>query len=232
MNHVNSFAIFLQNGIGLTQARQRNLVTTHGYNTCRGLVDSTDEGIKEVFSVINSENMHLAAADRVYIRKQVKRRFYGGRDELIMRRMCNDTITNAYVTGLTTVKVDEFVEKHNNWRKFVKAANAMSLPDVTIPKLTKNNWKNFSQATKELLQRQRGTHNIPLIYIIRENDVGNYDGVYESTKDQLTQCISLTGGNYISDNGSVWSLLAGNTVGTEAESIVSRFKDDRDGRSA
>ena len=108
----------------------------------------------------------------------------------------------------------------------------MSLPDVTIPKLTKNNWKNFSQATKELLQRQRGTHNIPLIYIIRENDVGNYDGVYEYTEDQLTQCISLTGGNYISDNGSVWSLLAGNTVGTEAESIIIRFKDDRDGRSA
>ena len=114
MNHVNSFAIFLQNGIGLTQARQRNSVTTHGYNTCRGLVDTTDEGIKEVFSVINSENRHLAAADRVYIREQVKRRFYGARDELIMRRMCDGTITNAYVTGLTTVEVDEFVEKHNN----------------------------------------------------------------------------------------------------------------------
>ena len=86
MNHVNSFLTFLQSGIGLTQARQRNAITTHGYNTCRGLIDTTDEGIKGVFSIISDENRNLAAADKVYIREQVKRRFYGAKEEFIMMR--------------------------------------------------------------------------------------------------------------------------------------------------
>ena len=106
----------------------------------------------------------------------------------------------------------------------------MSLPDVTVPKLTKSNWKAVSNSIHELLQRLRGTHNIPLIYISREEDQGDYDEFYESTEEQLIACIELDGGHYISYNGSVWSLLAEHSVGTEAESIVCRFTTDRDGR--
>ena len=80
-----------------------------------------------------------------------------------------------YLTGLTTDDVDNFVRKHNEWREYKNAARTMSLPDVTVPKLTKNNWKLVRNAIREVLQRQRGTHNIPLIYIIRDNDQGDYN---------------------------------------------------------
>ena len=164
MNNAASFNTFLQNGIGLSQARQRVAITTHGYNTCRGLVDTTNEGIKEVFAVISRENRDLAVNVRVYVREQVKQRFYGAKAEFLMRLSCNSDIDAAYLTGLTTDDVDDFVRKHNKWREYKNAARTMSLPDVTVPKLTKNNWKLVRNAIREVLQRQRGTHNIPLIY--------------------------------------------------------------------
>ena len=232
MNNVNAFTNFLNHGIGLTQVRQRDAITTHGYNTVRGLVDTYTEGVKEVFSSISRANRDINnAAHRVIIREQVKQRFYGARSEFLMRMKCNAIIDQAYITGLDTNDVDEFVRKHNEWKEFREAANSMTLPSVTIPKLTKSNWKLYSQAIKELLTRQRGTNNIPLIYVIREND-GNYDDPYSSTEEQLIQCIALTGGNYQSDNSSVWSLLQEHSIGTEAESIVNRFEATRNGRGA
>ena len=107
----------------------------------------------------------------------------------------------------------------------------MSLPNVPVPKLTKNNWKVYSQSIRELLMRQRGTNSIPLSYVIR-NTTGNYDAAYASTEEQLIACIQLSGGSYRSDNGSVWSLLSEHAIGSEAESIVNRFEATRNGRAA
>ena len=137
----------------------------------------------------------------------------------------------AYLTGLTTNDLDTFVRKHNDWKVFKDSADSMSLPSVTIPKLVKGNWKVYSQVIKELLTRQCGTNNIPLVYVIRENN-GVYDDVYASTEEQLISCIQLNGSNYRSNNSNVWSLLSEHAVGTEAESIVTRYETTRDGRSA
>ena len=54
MNSVPNFTTFLQDGIRLTQARQRNTVITHGFDTCVGLMDTDTEGIKDVFSQYQS----------------------------------------------------------------------------------------------------------------------------------------------------------------------------------
>ena len=107
----------------------------------------------------------------------------------------------------------------------------MTLPSVKVPKLNKNNWKDFSQAIKELFTRERGTNNIPLSYIIRPGN-HNYDDTFDFTEAELSKCIALTGGNYQSDNSSVWSLLSEHSTGIEAESIVNRFKTTRNGRRA
>ena len=232
MNSNAVFTTFLTTGIGLTQNRQRNAITTHGFDTIRAFIDTSDDGIKEVFSTISRENRNINnAAHRVYIRENVKQRFYGAKRELLMRIECGGQMNQAYLTGLTTNDVDDFVRKHNDWKNFKNSADNMSLPTVTVPKLTKSNWKIFSQSIKELLTRQRGTNSIPLSYVIRSN-TGNYDDVYASTEEQLISCMQLTGGAYRSDNGSVWSLLAENSTGTEAESIINRFEPTRNGRAA
>ena len=120
MNNVNAFTNFLNHGIGLTQARQRNAITTHGYNTVRGLVNTYTEGVKEVFLSISHANRDINnAAHRVIIREQVKQRFYGARSEFPMRMKFGATITQAYLAGLDTNDVDDFVRKHNKWKEFV-----------------------------------------------------------------------------------------------------------------
>ena len=232
MDNVATFTNFLQHGIGLSQARQRTAITNHGFDTCRGLVNTTNDGIRDVFTAISNANRDLAnTRDKVYIREQLKQRLYGAREEFSMRIDCGSTVTAAYLNAIDTDDTDDFVRKHQEWNEFKKSVSSMTLPNVAVPKLTKSNWKTFSQAVKELLTRQRGVNNIPLIYVIREND-GNYDGAYASTEEQLIQCLRLNGGKYRSDNGTVWSLLAEHSVGTEAESIVNRYEATRNGRSA
>ena len=231
MNHKRTFETFLKDGIGLSSKEQRTAIITHGFDTCQGLLDTTNEGIKEVFNAINLENRNAAAKDKVIIREQIKQRFYGARAELMMRTECGADLSTALLTAIDTDDMDDFVRKHNSWKEYKKAASNMSLPSVTVPKLTKNNWKLYSQAIRELLTRQRGTHNIPLIYVIRQT-TSNYDDRFSSTEEQLIKCIKLSGGKFRSDNSSVWSLLSEHAVGTEAESIVNRYQSIRDGRAA
>ena len=232
MNSAEIFTLFLTNGIGLDLPRQRAAITEYGYNTCRGLMDASPDGIKTVFDGISRANRDLDARSTVNIREQIKQRFYGARLEFLMRLTCGAEINEDYIRGLTTDHVDEFIRKHNSWKEFKSAANNMTLPNVTIPALTKSNWKIFSQSMKELLTRQRGTHNIPLIYVIRPTAIGIYDSDHSSTEDQLRTCLLFRGGNYNSDNSVVWSLLSEHTTGTEAESIVKRYHLSRNGRFA
>ena len=231
MNNKKAFESFLKDGIGLTEKKQREAITIHGFDTVQGMIDTSNEGIKEVFSVINAENKNAAAKDKVIIREQIKQRFYGARTEFLMREACGADMSNALITAIDTDDLDRFVRKQNLWKEHKEAASSMSLPSVSVPKLNKNNWKLFSQAIRELLTRQRGTHNIPLIYVIRIN-TADYDDRFSSTEEQLINCLKLSGGKFKSDNGSVWSLLSEHLVGTEAESIVNRFQDTRNGRRA
>jgi hypothetical protein len=232
MNEIEAFTSFLTEGIGLTLPRQRAAIVNYGYDTCRGLMDASTEGIKTVFENISRANRDLDERSTVHIREQIKQRFYGARLEFLMRITCGAEINNDYLQSLTTADVDGFVRKHNLWKEYKTAANNMTLPNVTIPTLTKTNWKVFSQSMTELLTRQRGTYSIPLNYVIRPDAVGDYDIDYGSTEDQLRNCLLLRGGNYRSDNSVVWSLLSEHTTGTEAESIVKRFHLSRNGRTA
>ena len=82
MNNNATFTTFLTNGIGLTQARQRTAVTTHGFDTCQAFVNTPNDGIKDVFSTISCENRNINnAGHRVYIRENVEQRFFGAKHE-------------------------------------------------------------------------------------------------------------------------------------------------------
>ena len=96
MDSKSTFVTFLKDGIGLTQKTHRDAIINHGFDTCQGLVDTTNDGIKEVFNVINQENKSITrAADKVFIREQVKQRFYGARAEFLMRIECGADLSSA-----------------------------------------------------------------------------------------------------------------------------------------
>jgi hypothetical protein len=110
--------------------------------------------------------------------------------------------------------------------KSKKRASSTSLPDIDVPKLVKNNWKTFN------LSRVRGMNTIPINYVVWSTQVGDYNGAYESTEEQLLSCINLRGSNFNSDKQSVCSLLIQCTKGSDAESINEKYAAFRDGRKA
>ena len=97
MNNAVVFTAFLRDGIGLSQARQRTAITTHGFDTCQAFIDTSENGIKDVFSTISKENRNINnAGSRVYIRENIKQRFYGAREEFLMRIKCGSHIDQPY----------------------------------------------------------------------------------------------------------------------------------------
>ena len=71
----------------------------------------------------------------------MKQQIYGTKEEFLMRISCGATTAQALIQNLDTDNADAFIPKHNEWKAFKEAANSMSLPTVTFPKLTKTNWK-------------------------------------------------------------------------------------------
>ena len=105
INSALNFTTFLQNEIGLTQARQRNAVIAHDFDTCLGLVYTDTEGIKVVFHNISRENRNITdIRNHIIICDQVKNRFYGAREEFIMKEDCGANIRGGYLTALTIIK--------------------------------------------------------------------------------------------------------------------------------
>ena len=104
---------------------------------------------------------------------------------------------------MDTNDVDNLREKHCTWHESKKRALSVSLPDIDVPKLVKNNWKNFNQTFIETMSRVRGMNTIPISYVVRSTQIGDYNGTYDSTEEQLLKCINLRGSNFNSDKQSV-----------------------------
>ena len=101
-----------------------------------------------------------------------------------------------------------------------------------MPKLTKKNWKDFYRALVETLGRQKGISSVPLLYIVCETAVGNYELPYVSTEKQLTACLAHAGENYNTDREAVCSLLVEHLKESKITSIIERYANTQNGRAA
>jgi len=233
---MNDQAIFnnvLEHGIGLNQPRQRNKIIDNGFDTTQGLANMSDSALDTLFKTIEQQNRYMNNNNqRVTINLQAKERIKALRAELTMRSLCNANMGAAELGIMITYDVDTFRLKHRLWKESKVAASSVSLPTIEVPKLTKGTWKTFNQSVIESISRVRGMNAIPLTYIIRNYLVGNYDDLYDSTEDQLINCINLSGGAFKSDNQSVFSMLVQYTKGFESETIIEKFNCSRDGRGA
>ena len=149
-----------------------------------------------------------------------------------MRDKCGATMTLADIIQITAADVTLHVQKHRTWEEAKKAAKSMSLPDITVPTLTKLNWKEFNRSFLEVLSRQRGMNDVPLLYVVRDRVDNPYTGHYDSNEKQLIACLNHSGQKYNTDRESVYSLLVQYVKGSEAESIVDQFHQTRNGRAA
>ena len=82
-----------------------------------------------------------------------------------------------------------------------------SFPDMTVPKLTSDDFEDFDLDFKGVARRQYGLYGIPLEYLLRPIDAGNYDVVWNSRDEKLKNCVIFVGQSYKDDAESVYTLL-------------------------
>ena len=232
MNNTQVFTNLMQNAINMTLGRVRNAIIDNGVDNCENLVSLTSEDVKELFQSIESLNRNLNANQVVRITTTMKKRFEALRKELKMRRSCTDDYDEAQLNAITTETLDSWITKHNEWDALTSSKSTSTLPEVTIPKLTQANWREWKNSFSNSLSRIIGDNKIPLTYIVRDEEIGDYDDTYSSTEKQLTTCIKFEGTSVNNDKAKVFSLLEEHLKGTHMQSIVQNSAATRDGRKA
>ena len=230
MNDDATFNTVLQTAVGMNQPRQVRAITTFGFSTCRELMSTTEEDVRALLVTIERNNANINVPVRINM--SMRSRLLALRSEFLMRDKCGAEMMLAELITLTTNEANDMVTKHRTWKEAQIAAKALKLPEITVPSLTKLNWKDFNRALNEVLARQRGMNNVPITYVTRENANNLYDIVYDSTEKQLIACLRHAGQNYNTDREAVYSLLVQYSKGSEAESIVDQFSNTRNGRAA
>ncbi|MFN9978786.1 MAG: hypothetical protein ACK53Y_02670, partial [bacterium] len=72
---------------------------------------------------------------------------------------------------------------------------------------TGSKWKPFKEGVIAYLNSVKGNHNIPLAYVIRENEVPDPNAIYQSEHHRLISVAPLAGMEYGDDNGKVFDCL-------------------------
>jgi hypothetical protein len=161
--------------IGLTQARQRDAITANGVMTCTDLLLLSKKDLENVYSVIREDNRNRQQNNMVRIPISSRAKLEAVRLELKRREICNalpdaDQI-NAIDDAIGASYIKEQAELDN-----AEKTTRDQLPDVGIAKLSHTNWRSFKQSVLDVLARTRGAHGIPLSYVVRDGDVGDYFG--------------------------------------------------------
>ena len=166
-----TFDTLLTQAVGMTLNRQRLAISTYGFDTCGGLMSASEDDLKNLLTTIERNNRDLAAGQQVRINTQMRTKLFALREEFLMRDKCGAIMTLANIIQILPADVNRFVEKHRTWNEARKAAKAMSLPDISVPALTKLNWQQFNQTFLEVLSLQRGMNDVSLAYVIRDQVV-------------------------------------------------------------
>ena len=185
MNDGNTLLTVLADMIGLTLLRQRQAIVSYGFDTCNGLMSTSVEDLRSLFSTIARNNRGLLVNQQARLNLTVKSRMYALCKEFVMRSQCNAEMGLNMLVMMNTQVVNTFVAKHKAWQIAKDAAATSSLSKIEVPKLTKKNCKEFHCALIETFGRQRGVSLVPLSYVIRANEVNDYELAYKSTKKQL-----------------------------------------------
>jgi hypothetical protein len=93
-------------------------------------------------------------------------------------------------------------------------------------------WKSFKEGTIAYLNSIKGTHNIPLAYVIREDEVPPPNQVYQSEHHRLILITPLLGIEFEEDNGKVFDLLKSWTLNGPAWTWMRAYNTTRNGRHA
>ncbi len=93
-------------------------------------------------------------------------------------------------------------------------------------------WKALKEGDIAYLNSVRGRHNIPLAYIIREDEAPDPNRAYDTEHQRLIAIIPVQGLEYSDDNGQVFNFLKLCTLNGPAWTWMRSFNSTRDGRGS
>jgi len=106
----------------------------------------------------------------------------------------------------------------------------IGLGDVKIPKITHLKWPKFKSALTKLLGQVVGQNKIPLLYVIRENNAGDFEDTYDNRRTKLVAYISHTGSAFKAGNGNAYLCLLQHTENTKGYAIIQTNEQCRKGQ--
>jgi hypothetical protein len=217
--------------IGFTQARQRDAIVNNGVLTCTDLLLLSKDDFDNIYTSIREDNRHRQAQNIVKIPISARAKLEAIRIELKQRQTCDSLPNVDRINEIDSDMAALFIKEQSE----LESADSITkdqLPEVAITKLTHSNWRTFKQSVLDVLSRTRGAHGIPLTYVIREQENGDYYDVYPTIIDKLVACTAHQGMQYKTDNMQVYTFLRDKTNETPAESTVAKFRRTLDGRAA
>ena len=218
--------------IGLTLARQINAITEAFGDTFSdfALIEESDI---DAFMKINADNNRTRNnAQQVKISGRIIQDLKATLFELRDRAKCVAILTDAQLNALDHAALTVLRTMRTNAMRENEQRKKKTFVEMTVPKLTKKNWGDFKLAVSESLRRVYGVNEIPLTYVIRQNDTNNFSTNYASRTERLIACTVHNGDAYAEDNREVWGLLAQYCASNEeAKAITDRHKISKNGRT-
>ena len=233
MNDPVLFATFVQNVLGVGTARVRNEITNF-VNTFGSLLSISDSEIDEFVKSTHNSNSGRANNARILISSNVPTALKALSFELRDRNIC-DALPGAAILGaLNNAQLNLMRRNRAEAIEHQKRRDNLTHHAMDVPTLKENNYEEFELAFKAAVRRQDSMHgSISLDYLLRDNDVGNYNALWANRAEKLSNCVTLRGQAFATDNETLYNLLV-QYVGIDKGSgsnIVTRHKRNKDGRA-
>jgi hypothetical protein len=149
------------------------------------------------------------------------------------RDLCNALPDALFLNSITPEVLRNIIMSRTTALEDGENRKNSQLPNLTVPKLTHNNYDEFETQFSQVVSRQTSNAGpgISMEYLLRLTD-GNYEDPFESRHDQLKACMKFEGPVFKADREALYSLLVEH-VGTDGigSSTINTFKTSKNGRN-
>jgi len=97
---------------------------------------------------------------------------------------------------------------------------------------TDSKWKPFKEGAIAYFNSVKGSHSIPLAYVIRDKEIPDPNAIYQTEHHRLISVTPLAGIEYEEDNGKVFDFLKSWTLKGPAWTWMRAFNATRNGRAS
>ena len=230
MDNLQIFNGLIQTTLGIGTARVREAIYEF-VNTYSTLLTVTDVDIDNFVKMAHASNAGRPAAAKVLIPSNVVVALKAILFELKDRDLCAALPDQQVLQGITLEQLKAMRSNRNKALEMIEIRKNQSYPDMVVPQLTSTNFEEFDLAFTAAARRQFGLAGISLDYLLRKEDVGNYNAQWETREEKLKMCAAFQGQKFNEDSGALYDLLVQHvgTTGT-GSNIISRQKSSKNGR--